>query len=369
MITQNSIDLDVRILTNMDEVVDIWAKLLCFSPCSIYQTPEFLNSWLKTAPNTKPLYILFENNDIPIVFLPLCMRRVGFVTIAEFLGGKHSNFNLPVFDPIVFSLNEGVLKKAVINAGKLACIDVFNFTNQPVSWQGLINPIAELGGQKSPSFGYSLELKKDCDALFAELLSKEARKKLRQKENGVTKLGGIEFIEAKNIEQRDEMFNAYFIQKADSFQKKGIKDPFADPAIKQWLSNLNELRLFGLTLNNKYIAIWGCGVKGSIASGMFTSFDATSEAVKSSPGEVLLVWLLRKLCTEGYNRIDYGVGEARYKTTWSDRTITLIDAQIGISAVGKMTAFVMYLKGATKRKIKHSPSLMKIVEKIRILRG
>jgi CelD/BcsL family acetyltransferase involved in cellulose biosynthesis len=369
MIAQNSIDLDVRILTNMDEVADIWAKLLSFSPCSIYQTPEFLNSWLKTAPNTKPLYILFENNKTPIVLLPLCVRNVGFVIIAEFLGGKHSNFNLPIFDPIVFSLTSGVLKKAILKAGKLARIDVFNLTNQPVSWQGLINPIAELGGQKSPSFGYSLELKKDSEALFTELLSKEARKKLRQKESGVTKLGGIEFIEAKNIEKRDEMFNAYFVQKADSFQKKGIKDPFADPAIKQWLSGLDDLRLFGLTLNNKYIAIWGCGVKGSIASGMFTSFDATSEAVKSSPGEVLLVWLLRKLCAEGYNRIDYGVGEARYKTTWSDKTIKLVDTHIGVSAVGRIAALIMHFKGVVKRKIKHSPALMKLVERVRKLRG
>jgi CelD/BcsL family acetyltransferase involved in cellulose biosynthesis len=369
MITKNSSDLHVRILKNMDEVGDIWAKLLCFSPCSIYQTPEFLNSWLKTTQNIEPLYIVFENNNVPIVMLPLCVRRIGFLTIAEFLGGKHSNFNLPIFDPIVFSLHSRVLKKAIIKAGKLARIDVFNFTNQPVSWQGLINPIAELGGQKSPSFGYSLELKKDSEALFSELLSKEARKKIRQKESGVTKLGGIEFIEANNVEQREDMFNAYFSQKAESFQKKGIHDPFADPAIKNWLMNLGNLRLFGLTLNNKYIAVWGCGVQGSIASGMFTSFDATSEAVRSSPGEVLLIWLVRKLCAEGYNRIDYGVGEARYKTTWSDKTIKLVDSHIGVSPIGKIAAFVMFMKGAIKREIKHSPALMKLVQQVRVWRS
>jgi CelD/BcsL family acetyltransferase involved in cellulose biosynthesis len=369
MITQNSIDLDVRILTNMDEVADIWAKLLSFSPCSIYQTPEFLNSWLKTTQNIEPLYIVFEKNKNPIVLLPLCVRRVGLVKIAEFLGGKHSNFNLPIFDPIIFSLGLGALQEALIRAGKLAIIDVFNFTNQPVSWQGLINPIAELGGQDSPSFGYSLELKKDTEALFSELLSKEARKKIRQKESGVAKLGGIQFIEASNVEQREDMFNAYFSQKAESFQKKGIHDPFADPAIQRWLMGLDNLRLFGLMLNDKYIAIWGCGVQGSIASGMFTSFDATSEAVKSSPGEVLLIWLLRKLCAEGYNRIDYGVGEARYKTTWSDKTIKLLDSHIGVSPIGKIAAFVMFMKGTVKREIKHSPALMKLVQQVRVWRG
>jgi CelD/BcsL family acetyltransferase involved in cellulose biosynthesis len=369
MTTENLSDLHVRIFTNIDDVADIWVKLLSFSPCSIYQTPEFLTSWLKTAHNVTPIYIVIETNKNPIVLLPLCVRHVGFVKIAEFLGGKHSNFNLPIFDPIIFSLGPGALQEALIRAGKLANIDVFNFTNQPVSWQGLINPIAELGGQDSPSFGYSLELKKDTEALFSELLSKEARKKIRQKESGVAKLGGIQFIEANDVEQREDMFNAYFIQKSESFQKKGIHDPFADPAIQHWLMGLDNLRLFGLTLNNKYIAIWGCGVQGSIASGMFTSFDATSEAVKSSPGEVLLICLLRKLCAEGYNRIDYGVGEARYKTTWSDKTIRLVDTQLSVSAIGRISAFAIAIKGAAKRKIKHTPALMKIVERLRMLRG
>jgi CelD/BcsL family acetyltransferase involved in cellulose biosynthesis len=51
---------------------------------------------------------------------------------------------------------------------------------------------------------------------------------------------------------------------------------------------------------------------------MATSFDMASEIAKTSPGEILLVDLIKLKCHAGITVFDLGVGEARYKTTICD---------------------------------------------------
>ena len=360
--------LTVCILEDLQEALALWANLSKDSAQTVYQTPEFLYSWFEIVGqdlNLEPLFIVITDEFGGQLLLPLCIKKIGILKIAQFLGGKHANFNMPIFNDGALKWKMAQIKSAVIKAGKLSNIDVFSFKNQPLYWQSIKNPFSELWSQPSPSFGYGLTLMNDPNVLISERLSKEGRKKLRQKENGVTKLGNVQFLEAENPEQHDTMLNAYFTQKSVQFKDKGIVDPFDSETVREWIGTLKGLRLFGLELDNKYLAIWGIGEQGRHASGMFTSYDIQSEAARSSPGEVLLVWLIRKLCTDGYASVDFGVGEARYKDTWCDTTIELVDTHIGTNVTGRAVASIMRLKGNLKRRTKQSSFVFGFIKRVK----
>ncbi len=363
--------LKVEILS-LDQAEAVWAQILGVSPakvCSatVYQTPAFLQSWLITvgiAQKIKPFFINLTDAKGGQMFLPLGISQVGSIYVAQFLGGKHANFNVPLFNTQALAWKRAQIVRALREAGALAKVDVFRFINQPVTWQNTPNPLCVLGGQDSPSSGYSLTLQSDAEALFAAQLSKDARKKLRYKENTLAKMGDMQCFEAENFEQQQDMLTAYFEQKAKSLNAKGIKDPFSDFKVQEWLRSMPCLRLFGLTLNGHYQAIWGMGVEDKHVSGMFTSFASDGEAVRVSPGEVLLRWIIRKMCIDGMSCIDFGVGEARYKDTWSNEVIALKYSFIGVSLQGFIVAFGLSLIARLKRQIKKSPRLMKLMRKL-----
>ena len=175
------------------------------------------------------------------------------------------------------------------------------------------------------------------------------------------------------------MLAAYFAQKAQQFAAKGISDDFADPMTQDWLLQLagapktadtEPLRLFGLKLDDRYVAIWGAGRHGPSVSGMITSFDTEGEIARTSPGELLLEWVIGRLCAEGHHLFDFGVGEAHYKTLWSDTTIPLFDSYLHVSKTGAAITMLLRSKQSAKRMIKQSPRLMALMARARrLLRG
>ncbi len=370
-------NISVEIFDTPDAVRAIWDDMLLSSNLSIYQTPEFLCSWAAEVGKTlkqRTVFMVYRQDDDPILILPLGVSSKGTVKIASLLGGKHANFNLPISrinHPIP---DFAVLLPAMLGAAKKAGIDEFSFLNQPVNWLDIQNPLSSVGGADSPSFGYGLKLQSNAETVIESRLNKDARKNLRRKENNLGKMGNIEFIEARDSIIAAEQLEVYFRQKSTRFDAQGIADPFADPAVRNWLSLLAQtkmpdghlaLRLFGLKLNGEYISIWGVGTRENLISGMFTSFETTGDVAKISPGEILLVWLIRKFCSEGYQFFDFGVGEARYKSIWCDTTIALFDTHIGVSMSGRLLAKALIAKGRIKRKIKQSPRLMKLAQRLR----
>ena len=360
--------LTVRILDNMQEAHAVWASLSHELSKTVYQTPEFLNSWLEiigTGEGVNPIFISIKDQEDGQLLLPLGIKKAAGLKIAQFFGGKHANFNMPIFNDGALKWSDKQIKTAMVKAGNMAGIDIFSLVNQPINWYGIVNPLAQLRSQPSPSYGYSLVLQKNPDELISARLSKDGRKKLRHKEKSVAKLGDIQFVEALDADQHNNMLQAYFSQKSVQFKAKGIKDPFNDENVRKWFSNLSCLRLFGLELNGKYLAIWGIGIQGQHVSGMFTSYDTTSDAARSSPGEVLLVWLIRKLCLDGYSSVDFGVGEARYKDIWCDKTVELVDAYVDVSLMGIIPAFILRLKGRVKRWVKQSTFVLNTIRTLK----
>ncbi|MFY8154142.1 MAG: GNAT family N-acetyltransferase, partial [Hyphomicrobiales bacterium] len=112
------------------------------------------------------------------------------------------------------------------------------------------------------------------------------------------------------------------------------------------------------------VATYVGAVQAGRFSGMATSFAMDSEVAKTSPGEILLVDLIRLKSREGITVFDLGVGEARYKTTICDERDDLVDSFLPLTARGHAFALFSRAKREAKRRIKASPVALKLAHRV-----
>lgn len=312
-----------------------------------------------------------------VALLPLAIRRMGPVRIAEFLGGKQSNFNMPLYGKGAEKITPEALEAALAEAAARARIDLYAFAAQPVEWQGFANPLAKLAPMAAPSNGYKLQLGPDAEAVLKRQLSKDSRRKLRQKEQ---KLGGMGTVRYRIRQEADEIragFAQFLAFKAERFAAQGIHDPFAAADIRAFLtealtdrrSGAASIELHSLDVDDRIVAIFGMVPGKDRTSGLFTAFDGDAEIGRCSPGDILLMHIIRDACGRGLATFDLGVGEAHYKDKICDQTEALVDAFLPVTSGGRAAAAALQTKQRLKRLIKTSSLGQRAVAALRSLKA
>ena len=155
------------------------------------------------------------------------------------------------------------------------------------------------------------------------------------------------------------------------FRAMGVPDPFAEPAVRSFLTSAAiddrngspVIELYSLDLAGECVATYVGATQGERFSGMATSFDMSSATVRTSPGELLLAELIRQKCDDGLAIFDLGVGEARYKTTFCDDHDDLVDTFLPLTFKGRLFAAMARAKRELKRRIKSSPVALKLAQR------
>jgi len=101
---------------------------------------------------------------------------------------------------------------------------------------------------------------------------------------------------------------------------------------------------------------------------MFNSIAQGRFAIES-PGEQLIVNLVRGCCERGLDTFDLGLGEAHYKNLFCGDTEPLFDSYLPLSAGGRLQAFAFAAANAIKRTIKQHALLWSMVCALRRLRA
>ena len=336
-----------------------------------YQRFDWVAACARTLPagaRTCPV-LLRDAAGRSLALLPLFLHREAGIRVARVIGGRHANFHMPLFaGPEAMALPAEAYARALLQAGARAGIDVIHLPDQPRLWNGVPNPLAR--GSASPSDAYGLALDSDPDAVLKRVLSGDARRKLRQKEKWlVAAHGPVTHRVAADDREGEEILSAYLAQKAVRFAQSGIRDPFADPAARDFLKAAHRagvLELHALrTEGGRILATFAGAVDAARFSGMLTSFDPDPSLARFSPGDLLLQALIRDQALRGRKALDLGVGEARYKASVCDETIALVDAVIPVSLRGRAHAAAAAAGPRQKRRIKRDPRLSALVGGVR----
>ena len=356
-------------LCSLEDVEREWRQLEATGVLTPYQRFDWIAAYaahvLPLEDATLGLVAARGPDGALAVLFPFAVRRKRGLTLVSFVGGKHANFHMPAFSRNALAHMGEAEARALLDQASLALggVDAFIFVNQPTEWDGLHNPFAALSAQPSPSLAYKLSLQADADATLNQSMSAHARKKHKNKRARFAEMGASRLLIAGTDAERDTVLETFFRQKSLRFRELGIADPFADETVRSFIRAGSKpaapgvepvLTLAGLELNGAVIATYiGTTAQGRF-SGMATSFEADPALIKVSPGDILLVDLIRHHCRLGFKVFDVGVGEARYKSTFCDGMDALHDGFIAISAKGRLAASALRLAQTIKAKAKAS---------------
>jgi CelD/BcsL family acetyltransferase involved in cellulose biosynthesis len=344
-----------------------------------YQGYDFLNHWQAhlgaDAGMAPAIVVAFNPSKIPLFLLPLGMRRVGGLRTLEFLGGKHANFNMGLWRrDVAATIGAADLRNMTRELAGRA--DLLTLTAQPLTWGGVTNPLALLPHQRSANAGFSCSLIPDFEALFRARTNSATRKKMKKKERGLAAMGEVRFERASDPRQVNRVLDAFFKQKSARMRLLGQPDVFADPAVRRFVAAIAEpdgeraapAELYALSVDDMIVATMGGIVAGGRFCAMFNSIHGGRYAAES-PGEQLIVQLVKACCERGLDTFDLGVGQSRYKHLFCEDAEPLFDSYLPLTAAAQLPALAYRVGASAKRVLKEHPALWSAVRNLRRLRG
>ncbi len=345
-----------------------------------YQHYDFLRLWqhhVGGPAGVEPFVVVaFNGRGAPLFLWPLGRRRLLGLTIIEFLGGKHTNFNMGLWRrDVARQIGAGELR-AVLNqlAGRA---DMLRLVNQPLTWSGTTNPLAALDHQPSANYGFSGALTADFEALLRTHTNSATRKKMRKKEQALAAHGAVRFERATKPCEIRRVLDAFFKQKSARMRLLGLPDAFASPEVRRFIEAAATektpggeppIALYALAVGDIIVATMGGMVGGGRFCGMFNSILPGRFAAES-PGEQLIVHLVRDSCERGLTTFDLGIGASRYKALFCRDAEPLFDSFLPLSLAGQAMALAGRLAAAAKRAVKQRPALWSLVSSLRRLRA
>lgn len=370
--------LSAEILTGLDAAEGLWRSFEASPEClaTPYQRFDWCNAFLREtgqADETRVAVVRDQVGRVRMV-LPLVVRRRYGLVLAQTVGETHANYHLPLMSRDAGALPSGEIRAALAVAGRAIGLDAFAFRHQPRIWEGAPNPLA-VGGEPEASDGYGLVLGPDPDSTIKRVFSADARKKLRSKEKRLIEaVGPVEYRRAEDSAEAQAILSAFFRQKAARLAAMGVRDPYAGADIRRFVERAAsgkepalEIHALRVVASGRILSVFGGAVSATRYSGMMTSFDADPEIGRFSPGDLLLHHLVKEQTARGRLSFDLGVGEARYKASICDETISLVDTVWPVTLRG--TAFTLARTGLIrlKRRVKRQPRLFAIAVRLRSL--
>jgi CelD/BcsL family acetyltransferase involved in cellulose biosynthesis len=343
-----------------------------------YQGYEFLKQWQRhvgAATGVSPFIVVaFNAAGMPLFLWPLGARKFAGLRLVEFLGGKHVNFNMALWrHDTVGAIDVGDLDAVLARIAAHA--DIVKLINQPLSWAGTTNPLALLPNQRSANFGFSGALVRDFEALFRASTNASARKKMRKKERTLASFGEVSFERGSGAHDVRRALDVFFKQKRARMRMLGVPDVFAAPGVRRFLEaaatesvsdGRPPIEIYTLSVDDMVVATMGGIVGGGRFCAMFNSIVRDRYA-SESPGEQLIVNLVRACCERGLETFDLGIGAAHYKTLFCSDTEPLFDSYLPLSGAGRLLAAAIAVAASIKRAVKQQPALWSTVGKVRRL--
>jgi CelD/BcsL family acetyltransferase involved in cellulose biosynthesis len=341
-----------------------------------YQRYDFLSVWQRHAGSaagvTPCIVVGFNAAGCPLFVWPFGRRRLGPWRVIEFLGGKHANFNMALWRCGIASHIKAADLSAVL-ASLAGYADLVWLCNQPLTWDSTTNPFALLAHQGAANFGFSGALNEDFEVLLRARTNSATRKKMRKKERTLAELGTVVFEQAECPQRIRHVLDTFFKQKSARMRTNGITSAFAEPSVRRFieaaatecpLGGAPPIELYTLSVDGMVVAIMGGLVGGGRFCAMFNSIAIGHYALQS-PGEQLVLRLVRRCCERGLATFDLGIGEARYKSLFCVDAEPLFDSFLPLTAKGRLLGFALRVGAAAKRAVKQRRLLWALVGRLR----
>ena len=344
--------------------------------CTPYQRFDFVSAWQRHVGAREGLtpfiVIAYDTERRPLMLLPLALRQAYGARCASFMGGKHSTFNMALWDKdFAATATTADLEGLIAAISQRAEADVLALHQQPLHWRDLPNPIALLPHQ--PSANDCPLLKMQPGATPTTLVSKSFRQRLKGKERKLQALPGYRYHVATSDQDITAVLDWFFRIKPLRMAEQKLPDVFAEPGIEDFIRSACAAPLAGgnrvidihaLECDEEVIAIFAGVADGHRFSMMFNTYTMSANS-KYSPGLILMRDIIDHYAGHDYRAFDLGIGSDDYKRLFCKDDEPIFDSFIPLSPRGKLAAGVMSGLNRTKRLVKHNPALLEMAQKLR----
>lgn len=372
---------------SLDAISDIWRQFQVTASYTPFQDIDWVACWYQATgavSNHRPFVVLgFEDDELRLI-LPLAIVRAGGLNRVCWLAQSANDYNAPLIDPDFATRCKNEQAADIWRIALDACgpVDLVDFCQQPES----------VGGYQNAFTGHAIA--SSCDAhlvnlrpgwreFYAGLRGSKSRRRLREKENKLARLGKLQFRCEKEPIARRALVRQAIAWKSRQLDAAGDRNPFAPDSgntgdvseIERTLLALcdepgarHKLRIDSLYVDGRAVAV----IIALVASGRYSVFitaHGADETQKYSPGTILLIKAMQLACRAGYAQFDLLAGDEAYKMDWCDGHIALWDDVYGLTLKGKIAAPAGRLARFAKKKLKQNSSALDIVKRLNKLRS
>jgi CelD/BcsL family acetyltransferase involved in cellulose biosynthesis len=367
----------VDILGDLGQAEATWRTLEGAQHLSTpYQRFDFLGAWQRQcgeSENLLPFIVVARDAERrPLLLLPLTLRHEHGVRTASFMGGKHTTFNMALWDrEFASGATAGDLDALLSALRSRSEVDVLALHRQPARWRDLANPMALLPGQASVN-GCPL-MTMTPGAAPATWISNSFRRRLKGKERKLQALPGYRYCAASTETEIKRLLDAFFHLKPLRMAEQKLPNVFADPGVEDFIRSAcmtpvagggHAIDIHALECDDEVIAIFAGVADGHRFSMMFNTYTM-SENSRYSPGLILIRSIADYYADRGYCALDLGIGSDDYKRLFCKSDEPIFDCFIPLSSRGKVAALAMSGLNRAKHLVKHNPALFQMAQRLR----
>lgn len=364
----------VDVVTELAEAEGVWrafeANGHLFTP---YQRFDLLSPWQRQVgarEGARPLVVIARDAEHrPLLLLPLSLRQSHGVRTACFMGGKHTTFNMGLWNA-EFAAQAASVDLDALLAPLRKHVDVLVLSQQPQRWHDQQNPFALLPRQTAIN---------GCPLLAMQpggppesRISNSFRRRLKSKEKKLQALAGYRYHLAQSDADVTRLLDWFFRVKPVRMAEQKLPNVFAEPGVEQFirsacLASHGESRVIdihALECDDEVIAIFAGVADGQRFSMMFNTYTM-SEHARYSPGLILMRYIVDRYAERGYRSLDLGIGTDDYKRMFCKDDEDIFDSFVPLTSRGRLAAMAMSSLSHGKRLVKQNQVLFDMARRLR----
>ncbi len=364
----------VDIVTDLGEAETVWRAFEqsghLFTP---YQRFDLLSPWQRLVgerEGARPFIVITRDAEHrPLLLLPLSLRQNHGMRTACFMGGKHTTFNMGLWNA-EFAAQAVAADLNALLAPLREHVDVLSLTQQPLRWHDQQNPFALLPRQSAIN---------GCPVLMMEpggppasRISNSLRRRLKSKEKKLQVLAGYRYHLATTDADVTRLLDWFFRVKPARMAEQKLPDVFAEPGVEQFIRSACQsprgegrvIDIHALECDDEVIAIFAGVGDGRRCSMMFNTYTM-SEHARYSPGLILMRYIIDRYGDRGYRALDLGIGSDDYKRMFCKDDDDIFDSFIPLTSRGKLAAMAMSSLNHGKRLVKQNQVLFDLARRLR----
>lgn len=326
----------VTVFGSFREAEPAWRRFEADGLHYAFQTYDWLVQWHLDIGKRKglaPCLVSVEDMRAGrLLFLPLAIERRLGARCLVWLGGRQSDYHAPLLGAGHAALQRSIDFTALWRhiLARLPRIDVVHLQKQPPDIVGAPNPFLALGAAPSGVSAHATRLLPDWPEYYSSKRSARTRGSDRRKLRRLHDRGAVRFRVTADPGAIEDTLGRLAEFKGQQARRAGGSDLFREAGCRDFYGALaagshQHLRvlLSTLELDGRIIAAhWGL-LAGRRFHWLVPAYDEAEAA--HSPGLYLMRLLMEWCCANGIEVFDFGLGDERYKTGWSDCDQPLYD--------------------------------------------